>query len=250
METIGLIAAMAQESNALSSHIKGWKRTTLGLFSGKCFELAGKSCILVTSGMGIRRASEATRELIEINAPRLLISFGIAGAIEADLEIGDVVAVEAVCRLDQGVAGPLQPLNYWPDAAREAIVQILAGRGAHVFTGTAITTGGSQVLENQLREMVHPILEMETAGIAQVAAEHGIPLLALRTISDGPRATIPFNLGEIMDDDANLQADKLLKTIIRNPRIVFQSRQLIRNSRIAADNAAIALIAALNELVI
>ena len=54
--------------------------------------------MLVTSGMGMRRASEAARELIKTNAPCLLISFGIAGAVEADLEIGDVVVAEAVLR--------------------------------------------------------------------------------------------------------------------------------------------------------
>ena len=51
----------------------------------------------------------------------------------------------------------------------------------------------------------------------------------------------------MMDDDANLRAGRLLKTLIRHPKIVFQSRRLIRNTRIAADNAAIALMAALSQ---
>ena len=38
---------------------------------------------LVTSGMGTRRASQATRALVEMTAPELLISFGIAGAVLA-----------------------------------------------------------------------------------------------------------------------------------------------------------------------
>jgi hypothetical protein len=102
-------------------------------------------------------------------------------------------------------------------------------------------------MEDQLGEMRHPVLEMETAGIATVAAEKGIPLLSLRAISDGPCAPIPFDLGEMMDEDANLQAGRLLKAIVRNPRIVFQSRRLMRNSKIAADNAAAALSAALSQ---
>jgi adenosylhomocysteine nucleosidase len=247
METIGLIAAMTQESDALLRWIKGWQRIALGSFSSKCFELSGQICVLVTSGMGGRRASEAARNLVEMKAPRLLISFGIAGAVDADLEIGDVVLAETACRLEQGVPGPLLPLEPWPDAAREAVVQALAKRGARQWAGTAVTTGGSQVMEYQLGEMKHPILEMETVGIAQVAAEKGIPLLSLRAISDGPRAPIPFDLGEMMDEDANLQAGKLLMAVVRNPRIVFQSRRLMRNTRIAADNAAAALVAALSQ---
>jgi adenosylhomocysteine nucleosidase len=247
METIGLIAAMTQESDALLRCIKGQKRTTVGPLRGYSFELSGQSCVLVTSGMGIRRASQAARNLVAMNTPHLLISFGIAGAVEADLEIGDVVLAEAVCRLEHGVHSPLLPLAPWPDAAREAVAQVLAKHGARLLAGTAITTGGSQVTKSQLGEMLHPILEMETAGIAQVAAENGTPLLSLRAISDGPRAPIPVDLGEMMDEDANLQAGRLLKALLHNPRIVFQSGQMMRNTRIAADNAAVALVAALSQ---
>ena len=250
METIGLIAAMTQESDALLRYIKGWKRITLGPTHGRSFELSGQTCLLVTSGMGVRRAGEAARNLVEMNAPRLLISFGIAGAVEAELEIGDVVAAEAFCRLEQGIPGPLLPLAAWPDAALESAIQVLVRRGAHLFAGTAVTTGGSQVRQNQLGEMPHPVLEMETAGIAQVAAEKGIPLLSLRAISDGPRAPIPVDLGEMMDEDANLQVGRMLKALIRHPGVVLQARRMLRNTSLAADNAAIALVAALSQLTI
>ncbi len=247
METIGLIAAMTQESGALLRCIQGGKPVALGALQGAAFELSGRTCLLVTSGMGVRRAAQAARALVETNTPRLLISFGIAGAVEADLEIGDVILAEAFCRLDQGVPGPLQPLAPWPEAAREAAAQALTGRGARLFAGTAVTTGGSQMTENQLRGLRRPVLEMETAGIAQAAVEKGIPLLSLRAISDGPRAPIPFDLGEMMDDDANLQAGKMLKAVIRHPGILLQSGRMMRNTKIAADNAAAALVAALQK---
>jgi nucleoside phosphorylase len=250
METIGLIAAMPQESNALIRYIKGWERIALGRFDCKSFELYEHNCMLVTSGMGIQRASEATRKLIESNSPRWLISFGIAGAVEPDLEIGDVVAVETVCHLDQGVVSPPLSLNHLPDAARQAAEQSLAKKGAHLISGTAITTGGSQVFENQLIGLVHPVLEMETSGIAQLAVEKGIPVLSLRAISDGPRAPIPFDLDEVMDENANLRAGRILMAIVRNPRIVLQFGGSMRNSRLAADNAAVALLAVLNQLTI
>ena len=252
METIGLIAAMTLESAALLRCVTQWQRITVGSWRGYSFVLSGQTCMLVTSGMGVRRASEAARSLGEVgapmNTPRLLISFGIAGAVQADLDIGDVILPEAVCKLEQGVLGSLTPLAPWPAAAREAATQALTQRGAHCYTGTAITTGGSQVMQHQVAGLKHPVLEMETAGIAQVAAERGIPLLSLRAISDGPRAPIPFDLGEVMDEDANLRPGRLIKMIVRNPGIVLQSRRMMRNNRIAADNAAIALVAALSQV--
>jgi len=248
MKPIGLIAAMTQESDALLRFIKGTKRIRLGVFHGYTFELHGQTCILVTSGMGLRRAREAARCLVELKVPRLLISFGIAGAVEPDLEIGDVVAAGGVCLLEGGVPGPLQPLAVWPTTSTQAMIRALTGRSAHLFTGAAVTTQGSQSIQNRPAEMTHPILEMETAGIAKEAAERGLPLLSIRAISDGPRAPLPINPDEMMDQDANLQTGKLLKAVIRHPGILLQSRRMMRNARIAADNTAAALVAALDGL--
>jgi len=239
---------MTQESNALLRCIKGWKRTRLGPFRAFYFELSGQTCLLVTSGMGIHRARQAARTLIETNSLHCLVSFGIAGAVEADLEVGDVVMVESVCSLEHGQPGPLLPLRHWPGSAREAATQALSGYGARLFTGTAVTTPGTQVAEDQLKGIDHPVLEMETAGIAQAAAEKGIPLLSLRAISDGPRAPIPVDLSGIMDENANLQAGRLLKAVVRHPGIILRSGQMTRNTRLAADNAAIALGAALSRI--
>ena len=244
---IGLIAAMPRESDALLRLVGPWQRVALEPLRGYAFKISGQECVLVTCGMGIRRAHEATRRLVDIISPRLLISFGIAGAVEADLEIGDVVLANAFLQVNQGVIGPVMPLAAWPDGAQGAAGKALASLGAHLFTGTALTTGGSQVSADRLGGLEHPVLEMETAGIVGVAADNGIPLLSLRSISDGPRAPIPLDLGDVMDENANLMAGKLLKLVLRNPRILFQSRQIMRNSRLAADHAAIALVAALSS---
>lgn len=245
MSRIGLIAAMKRESAALLHHVREAKRITIGTFQGAHFPLAEKTCRLVTSGMGARRAGEATRKLMELYAPHILISFGIAGAVESDLAIGDVVLPESFCRFDHGEASPLLPLATWQSVAQQAMTQALVSRSAHLYIGTAVTSSGAQATRSQLGDIPHPILEMETAGIAQVAKELGIPIFSLRAISDGPVAPIPFDLGEMMDEDANLRTGRLLSTIIRNPAILLQSLRMMRNSGIAADNAAVSLLAAL-----
>jgi hypothetical protein len=88
---------------------------------------------------------------------------------------------------------------------------------------------------------------METAGIAQVAAEWGIPLLSIRSISDGPRSPIPFDLEAILDDNDNLRIGTILKMVFRRPQLIFQSRHMMQNSKIAADHAAAALVAVLRQ---
>lgn len=95
--------------------------------------------------------------------------------------------------------------------------------------------------------MAHPILEMETAGIARVAAEMGLPLVSVRSISDGPQAPIPFNLEAVLDEEANFRVGAMLRIVLRNPRIIFQSQKLMQNSEKAADHAARAVIAMLSQ---
>ena len=247
METIGLIAAMPQESEALLRCIKEWKRIVLGPFRGVRFQLMDRNCLLVTSGMGLKRAMDATRTLLAVASPYLLVSFGIAGAVNDDLHIGDVVVAGNTCLLDRGLPGQLQSLASLSEAAWNAAAQVLQPDGARLVPGTAITTRGSQVVLQQLEEMPHPVLEMETAGIAQVAAEMGIPLVSIRSVSDGPQSPIPFDLEAILDEKYNLRIGKLLTMVLRHPQIIFQSRQMMQNSRKAADHAARALVAALSQ---
>lgn len=246
---IGLIAAMAEERNALLRHIKGWKRVQVEGLRSIYFEFPDKACVLVTSGMGVQRARVATQKLIQSFSPRWLISFGIAGAVEDELQIGDVIAVRSVCQLNESTLtlDTLKPLQFWSDDGMALAKQELAIHNANLLTGTAVTTKGTQPALNMFEGMDHPILEMETAGIAQVAEENRIPLSALRAISDGPRAPLPFDLGVMMDDHANLRAGRLVMEVMRHPRIALKFSQMQRNARIAADRVAIALLALIKQ---
>ena len=247
METIGIIAAMSQERDALFRLIEERECTTLGSYRCYRFRLLNRDCWLLTSGMGLKRAAQAAHALMDATGSQLLVSIGVAGAVDDNLEIGDVVASKNTCLLNQGLPGQFQPLALLSDAAWQAAAQALQLGGARLFAGTVITTRGSQFVLHRPEQMPNPILEMETAGIAEVAAEQGIPLLSLRAISDGPRAPIPFNLEAVMDEEYNLLTEKIIKTILGHPQMVLQFLRMGRNTRKAADNAAIALVAALSQ---
>ena len=247
METVGVIAAMSQERDACLRLISTTKRCAIDKFSCHRFQLIDRDCWLITSGMGPIRAAQATRALLSVIIPKLLVSVGVAGAVNTDLEIGDVVASRKSRLLEKGIPGQIQPLALLSDLAWQTVVQTLQPHRARLVIGTALTTRGSQYFLPGSEEMENPVLEMETAGIAQVAAEHGIPLLSLRAVSDGPLAPIPFNLERLMDKNYNLQTGLMIKTLFLHPQILRQLVRLVRNTRIAAENAAIALVAALKQ---
>ena len=247
METIGLIAAMPQEIRPLLRQVEEHKRTTLGPFSCYCFQVSNQDCLLVESGMGLKRAIAATRELLAAMTPSLLVSFGVAGAVRDELRVGDVVFAIGACLLDKGIPGSVLPLAPLPNAAQQVVVQALQPRGASLVPGTTITTLGSQVVQSLPPEMVHPVLEMETFGIAQLAAEMGIPFFALRAVSDRVGEMFSFGIYELTDEELTPRIGKIVKAVLRHPHVFPQLLRLARNVEKAAENLAIALVAALGR---
>ena len=82
METVGIVAALSQETQALLQHIGQWKRIPIGPFRAYRFRLLERDCLLIELGMGIKRAENATQALLAMANPHFLVSFGVAGAVE------------------------------------------------------------------------------------------------------------------------------------------------------------------------
>jgi adenosylhomocysteine nucleosidase len=223
------------------------KRYPLRGYRAYRFELSAADCILVVSGMGIERAAAAARALLRAAAPRYLVSFGIAGAVENDVHIGDVIVASQVSLFAQGNLGQGYSLASLSEPARQAVQRALENRGARVYTGTAITTQGPQPTPMQLAGYAHPMLEMETAGIARAAREHGTPLLSIRSISDTPDEPIPMPMEELVDAESNLRFASIARACLRNPAMLPRLIRVARNGKRAAENAAVAIAAILED---
>jgi adenosylhomocysteine nucleosidase len=247
LEKAGLIAAMPQESQALLRRLSGWERTRVGPLRGYHFQIGIYDCLMVQSGIGVKRAVQAANWLLQASNLQWLASFGIAGAASEDLQIGDVVIAGNTCTLERGFIGPLMPLATLSETARMAVAQAMHARAARLVSGTTVTTRGSQWIHPGQVELLNPVLEMETWGIAGVAAERSVPLLSLRAVSDGPLAPIPLDLEQVYDDEYHLRFGQLLKITLQQPGLLLKTRTVMQNIQIAADQAAIALLALLAQ---
>jgi adenosylhomocysteine nucleosidase len=241
---IGLIAAMQSERSALLKLVKNTEKEEAKLWR---FQTPRNDCWLIESGMGWKAAAKAARDLLEKQDVQALVSFGIAGAVHSDLHIGDVILAYQACLLEGVKPAQFLPLTTLPDAARQAVEGALHPLGARLLNGIAVTTTGAQVLDAQDRKLENPILEMETHSIARVAHEYGVPLYALRSISDSPEAPIPFDLGAVMDDQFHFRTDKIIAEVIRHPAILKPGVTMLRNSGIACDHAALAVLVVLEQ---
>jgi adenosylhomocysteine nucleosidase len=252
-KVIGLIAAMPEEIKPLLQRIGACCRETIDGFDAWRFNIASHDICLVMSGMGHEKAGRAGRALIAATGPDLLISFGFAGAVTAGLGVGDIVVARRIL-LNMKGAFPEQP-GLAMGKAEEAAGHLagpLQEKGVRVRQGTFITA--AQIMDKRETARLlpagseNPVLEMETAAVAQAACACNVPLIAVRAVSDGAEEDLGFSIEEFCDREMNIRPWKVLLTAAKKPRIVPQLIRLAKGSRIAGKNLATALTVLLEAL--
>ena len=204
MTRIGIIGAMDSEVDNLIARMEG---VTVHTVAGRHFSvgrLAGQEAVVVKSGIGKVAAAITAQLLIDRFGVDTLLNTGMAGGLDARLEVKDlVVATDALQHdFDLTAFGHAPGYLYGEDdtcatrftadptlvaLALEAAAEVLPA-GSKAITGT-VASGDVFVDDSALKgwlitQFGAAAAEMEGAAIAQVAEANGVPFLILRTISD------------------------------------------------------------------
>jgi len=249
IHSVGVVAAMPQEIAPLLRRVARYSKERTAGCNLYRFEMAGVPVALIESGMGPKHAAAATAALIANAAPGCLLNFGFAGGVLPGTGVGDLVLAERVLYLKEGrlneVPQPDPRLNRLvAEALAAAPLKLQQGTfvTAAVITNKATLTG---LLEAGIR---HPMLEMETAALLQVAAGAGIPVVALRGVSDAAGEELGFSLEEFCDNELRISVPRVLKTIARKPWIIPQLIRLSGNTKCAGESLALGVELALKAL--
>jgi adenosylhomocysteine nucleosidase len=157
--------------------------------------------ILVESGIGKVNAAVAVTLLIERYKPDLIINSGSSGAFADGLKVGDVVVatqyrygdVDATCFGYEHGQVPQMPVKYdldeeWVDLARQAAA--VADKLPYSLDFGLVLTLDSFMSESERVEWIKStfpsvkVSDMEGLAIVQAAAQYGIPVLAIKAVSD------------------------------------------------------------------
>jgi adenosylhomocysteine nucleosidase len=236
---IGIITAMPEEFRAVADGLGTAAGSRLGVLRAARLNAAGHEILLVESGIGFGNAAKAAESLIRDGRPDLLISTGFCGGIAAELQAGDVVVAEHIIIIADGSDIGEVPVLFSP--LGRAFVARQSAEGSRVFEGAFVSTSAitskaslAGMLSGRYQNLV---VEMESGAIAGVAAEHGIPLLAIRAVSDSADEELGFTLDELCDPDMRrIRLHKVLLTTMNKPRIVPQLVRLSRSSRKAGES--------------
>jgi adenosylhomocysteine nucleosidase len=201
--------------------------------------------MLAVSGMGPRRAGVASRTLLEKGATALL-SWGSAGALTSKLSPGSLILPNTVIASDQAL--------YHVDAAwHNRLCSRLEG---HVDFHTEPMVESTMVVctpaEKAIlfRETGAIGVDMESAAVATVAQEEGIPFMVVRAVADAMDITIPKSTLNAFDEFGQLNLLKLIQGFVQHPTELFALVRIARNHRAAQRTlAAVARLTGNNLLV-
>lgn len=159
----------------------------------------GRHCVVAHCGVGKVFGAMVSQHCLDAYHPRALIFTGVAGALNPDLNIGDVVVSRDLIQHDvDGRAlgferGRLLLTDWKVFAADDALrrkamsarLEGFALREGRILTGDQFMTRESIRSHAYLTdELSGDAVEMEGAAVAQVCTLNQTPFLIVRTISD------------------------------------------------------------------
>lgn len=197
---IGIIGAMEEEITNLKSHMQVDEVQTIAGMSFFKGAVKGTKLVLVRSGIGKVNAGICTQILASVYGVDTVINTGIAGSLNADIDIGDIVVSTSLVQYDVDARNFGYKLGEIP---RMNIVEFPADKylidktqsvfdslclGIKLYKGM-VATGDKFVSEDSLKAEIisnfHAYcVEMEGAAIAQAAMLNNMACVVIRAISD------------------------------------------------------------------
>lgn len=197
---LGIIGAMNVEVEQLKSALKDIEITTKAGMEFYKGTLEGKPVVVVRSGVGKVNAGICAQILVDLFDVDAIINTGIAGSLNEEINIGDVVLstdtlqhdMDAVAfGYDLGVIPQMDNSIFKADSKLIEIAEAACHKvcaDINVFKGRVVS--GDQFISSKekkdwlISNFKGYCTEMEGAAIAHAAYLNNVPFLIIRAISD------------------------------------------------------------------
>ena len=212
MPKVAIVAALERE---VAAFIRSCRRVERH-HEGRSFIFFERDDIVVVcGGIGLEAARRASEAVVSLYHPSLLYSVGFAGALTAELRVGDLVEASTVIDARDGsrvfaATGDRQNL----------LVTFMSVAGVQQKTKLAQAYGAKAV-------------DMEAAAVAAAAAAHGIGFAATKVISDELNFEMP-EMERFIDARGNFKTASFTTFVAIRPWLWSRVLALAGNSRKAA----------------
>ena len=228
---IGIIGAMKVEVEKLVQDMAGAKETQKAGMSFYEGRIGGADAVVVCCGIGKVNAGLCVQILCDLYNVTHVINTGIAGSLEEEINIGDVVVSIDAMYHDMDVTGlgytagqvPQMDVLAFPADANLRVAAVKACREAApeigVFEGR-VASGDQFICDKAkkvwIKEMSGALCtEMEGAAIAQAAYINGVPFVIVRAISDKADESVQMAY-DIFEAEAAEHCAALVEHLVRS----------------------------------
>lgn len=231
MNKIGIIGAMeleVEELKAKMNDVTITKKAGMEFHEGT---LHGASVVIVRSGVGKVNAALCVQILADIFAVTHIINTGVAGSLNAKLDIGDILVSKDALHHDVDATifgyqlGEVPQLGVREFPADDRLTQLAiqscekVNPDIHALAGRVVS--GDQFISS--KEVKHKLIEnyagdcaeMEGAAIAHGAYLNQIPFVIIRAISDKADDSAEMDY-PTFEKAAAIHSAKLVEDMVKN----------------------------------
>jgi adenosylhomocysteine nucleosidase len=188
-----------------------------------------RSVEVIHTGVGENTCKERIEKFLDNQRFDFLISAGFAGSLNHELQVNDLLVAKNFSTVD----------------LKHASLSNVSVYAANMLTVPALIDS-SEERERLARESQASAVDMETEFIARTCAVHGIPLLALRVITDTPTEPFPAPPSVLFDIQRQRTHFLLLaKFFLAHPRRMpglVQFAKRIARARKTLSNALVRIV--------
>lgn len=224
---IGIIGAMEEEILILKDKITDLEEITIAHAKFYKGQIENKEVVLTLSGIGKVNATISTTLLIHEFKPELILNTGSAGALDASLNIGDVlIGTEATYHdADATAFGyelgqiPNMPVAYAADddltTLAQSVVeqQNLTGKLGLIVSGDSFIGEASQKAQIKQNFPQAMAVEMEATAIAQTCYQFNTPFIIARAVSDLANGEANVTFEEFVSTAAQSSSEMVLQML-------------------------------------
>lgn len=214
---VAIIAALEREVRPL---VRRWPRRQIVSGEVTFPAFASNRVLVVCSGIGAGLARQAAVAVFDSERPRIIISAGLAGALDSQLRVGQILHPATVVDL---------------------------GTGARFDSGGAdgVLVSASSVLDRDAKRRITgafagQAVDMEAAAVALVAGQHECEFMALKAVSEPADFPMP-SFERFIDSRGRIRTARLVAASALRPATWGTLARLRRNTNRASQELCRAL---------
>ena len=224
--TIGIMGAMVEEIEPLLEYFSDIEVVEYAKNKYYKAKYNSHDIVIAYSKIGKVFATLTATTMIEKFGVEKLLFSGVAGAINPELKIGDLIVAKGLCQHDLDITAFGHPYGFVPEGevciyADKKLIELskIVAKELNINLKEGIIATGDQFVASEERKnwigstFEADALEMEGASVAVVCDALDVPFFVLRAISDSADMEAGFDFDEFLKSSAKVSAKFVIEMV-------------------------------------